>query len=120
MYDPRNMRRTTFNTPEEIESSREDLDGLLATCVSLANWIDGAMPKCRESSMALTKLEEFVMWTKLAVLKKDEEKWIADHSPDPETSREIRELMDALAERRKRLSDQWPTPVRDTPKPTDS
>lgn len=73
MDDPRTLRRIIFHTPEEWDSHRNDLDGLLATCLSLSRWIGESAPASRERSMALTKLDEFAMWARLAILQKGED-----------------------------------------------
>ena len=68
------IRRIVFATPEEWETTREDLDRLLAWCWTVQHDILGRLPESRERAIALQKLEEFICYARLAILDARAEK----------------------------------------------
>lgn len=67
--EPQQMRRIFFLTDKERIESHERMDQLLAWCWAMQGELDN-LPASREKALALTKLEEFAMWARLAYLNR--------------------------------------------------
>lgn len=61
--------RFTYHSPERDQPERYDRIRKLAR--ALATDIDGMCPDSREKSLALTKLEEAVMWANASIARRD-------------------------------------------------
>ena len=64
------MRRLVFPSQEEWDRSMAELDELLASATSMEELFSRLMMPGREKSLAITKLQECVLWARLAILAK--------------------------------------------------
>ena len=61
--------RFTYHPPKGDQTDRYQM--IRSSALTLAMLIDGAAPKSREKSLALTKLEEAVMWANAAIARNE-------------------------------------------------
>ena len=54
---------------KELKKSDVVFEDIQRTCQWLSNFINEMLPDCREKSLAITKLEEAVMWSKSGIEK---------------------------------------------------
>lgn len=59
--------RFTYHKPRDGQP--EIYEGLRSRARELARYANEVVPDCREKSLALTKLEEFVMWANAGVAR---------------------------------------------------
>jgi hypothetical protein len=57
--------------PADTENKQLDHEGVRDVCLQAAEFFDGVMPDGREKSLAVTKLEEAMMWANAGVARAD-------------------------------------------------
>lgn len=62
--------RFTYHSPSEDQTQR--YQKLRSLAKDLAMLIDDAVPESREKSLAVTKLEEVVMWANAGIARREE------------------------------------------------
>jgi hypothetical protein len=63
------QERFTYHPPKGDQKTRYEL--IRATALNLAHVIDDNTPESREKSLAITKLEEVVMWANAAIARNE-------------------------------------------------
>lgn len=58
-----------FESYEPTEKVKSDMEFLKECVQKIAGLIDGYVPDCREKSLALTKLEECLMWVNKGITR---------------------------------------------------
>jgi hypothetical protein len=61
--------RFTYHPPKEGQAQKYEL--IRGTALNLAHLIDDLAPESREKSLAITKLEEVVMWANAAIARNE-------------------------------------------------
>lgn len=61
--------RFTYHAPKEGQSTK--YDEIRARAFELANFIEAICPDSREKSLAMTKLEEAMMWANASIARRD-------------------------------------------------
>jgi hypothetical protein len=61
--------RFTYHPPKDGQAQKYEL--IRATALNLAHLIDDLAPESREKSVAITKLEEAVMWANAAIARNE-------------------------------------------------
>jgi hypothetical protein len=61
------VNRFTYHVP--VNDQPERYEKIRSNGLSLAQMIDELAPECREKSLALTKIEEAVMWANAAIAR---------------------------------------------------
>jgi hypothetical protein len=69
LKDEEILRRFTYHPPKGTQSKRYEV--IRAQAKHFAQIIDGNCPDSREQSLALTKLEEVVMWANAAIARNE-------------------------------------------------
>jgi hypothetical protein len=62
------VARFGYHAPRDEETKRE-LDSVRDTCRDFAQFLDCFVPDCREKSLAITHLEEVMMWANAAIAR---------------------------------------------------
>lgn len=105
--------RFTYHKPEA--SQPEIYERLRSTAHVLAQIFDGCCPDSREKSLAITKLEESVMWANASIarhgLPNIQPIQYADADPDPDLARIKRDTEETLLN-----TSGWPGPTPDREK----
>lgn len=63
------VNRFTYHPPKDTQPERYERLRSEARC--LADWIDDLCPESREKSLAITKLEECVMWANASIARNE-------------------------------------------------
>ena len=69
MSNPDLEKRFTYHAPKEGQPAK--YTALREKAKELAYLIDGGCPNSREKSLALTKLEEVIMWSNASIARND-------------------------------------------------
>jgi hypothetical protein len=61
------LRRFTYHAPGTVDVTK--FEALRSTALGLADKVDKLCPDCREKSLALTKIEEAIMWANASIAR---------------------------------------------------
>jgi hypothetical protein len=60
--------RFNYHAPRD-EATKQAHESVRRQCLNLANWIDSLVPEGREKSLAITHLEETMMWANAGIAR---------------------------------------------------